>query len=132
MTHRTAALAHPRTVGLRLLAAWLLLMAIVGHAVLPVGSPFQRSTGSAFSITTVEVVTVPKRKQQDVAAQEARAPDGSAQRESGDASLLPATPQPVLVMAAAFDAAPSWAGTGPPPLLALAHRPQQPRAPPVS
>lgn len=52
---------------------WLcaLLSAILAHALLPVGSPLLRSSGSPFSATTFEVSTVPARKSARTIAEEA-------------------------------------------------------------
>jgi hypothetical protein len=38
-----------------IISLWLLLAAILGHALIPVGSPFVRTAGSAFSTSTVDV-----------------------------------------------------------------------------
>jgi hypothetical protein len=45
------------------LAAWLLLLSILTHALVPIGSPFQRTAGSAFSTATSDVAVTPKRQQ---------------------------------------------------------------------
>jgi hypothetical protein len=40
---------------------WLVMAAIFTHALLPTGSPVQRSAGSAFSASTIDVTTIPRR-----------------------------------------------------------------------
>ena len=47
------ALAHRRWWGL--LSLWLLLATALGHALIPVGSPLAKRSGSAFSAATFEV-----------------------------------------------------------------------------
>jgi len=44
-------------------AFWLVMVAILAHALIPVGSPIQRTNGSAFSVSTVDVSIAPKRRQ---------------------------------------------------------------------
>lgn len=44
-----------------LAALWLVLAAIFAHALLPVGSPLARASGSAFSATTPDVSLAPAR-----------------------------------------------------------------------
>jgi hypothetical protein len=46
------------------MTVWLIVAAIFIHALLPAGSPLQRNAGSAFSATTVDVTTIPKRRDQ--------------------------------------------------------------------
>ena len=41
---------------------WLILAAILAHAVVPVGSPLARTQGSAFSIATTDVSLAASRK----------------------------------------------------------------------
>lgn len=45
-----------------MMAFWLLLASILAHALLPVGSPLARTSGSAFSATTAEVALSPSRE----------------------------------------------------------------------
>lgn len=58
----------PRTSGpvprdrTRILSAWLLLLSILVHALVPVGSPLVRGWGSAFSAGTVDVSLAGSRK----------------------------------------------------------------------
>ncbi len=42
-------------------ALWLLLLAIFTHALLPGDSPLQRTTGSAFDSSTIDVALAPTR-----------------------------------------------------------------------
>lgn len=46
---------------IRIATAWLLLALILLHALLPLGSPLARASGSAFSAATVEVSLAPPR-----------------------------------------------------------------------
>lgn len=55
----------------------LILSAILVHALLPVGSPLQRSTGSPFSATTVEVSIAPSRKNAQLEAEDASEASGA-------------------------------------------------------
>lgn len=61
MVQRVTARTNPRT---RLfgLSLWLLLVSIFVHALLPMGSPFHRAMGSAFSASTADVSLKPTRK----------------------------------------------------------------------
>ena len=49
-----------------LVALWLLVLAILTHALLPVAAPWARTNGSAFSASTVEVTTGPSRARQQL------------------------------------------------------------------
>ncbi|WP_129792928.1 hypothetical protein [Sphingosinicella sp. CPCC 101087] len=40
---------------------WLALATVLAHAVIPIGSPIARQSGSAFSISTSDVALTPKR-----------------------------------------------------------------------
>lgn len=51
-----------RKAGSQALALWLLLLTVLTHATVPIGSPLHRSNGSAFSATTADVSLAPKRK----------------------------------------------------------------------
>ena len=73
------------------LAVWLLLLSIFTHAVVPTGSPLQRTSGSAFSASTAEVAIAPKRKtvrteQAELSDADAASSEGAG---SGDRSPLP-------------------------------------------
>ncbi|QAY76039.1 hypothetical protein [Sphingosinicella sp. BN140058] len=69
-----------------MMAFWLLLASILAHALLPVGSPLARTSGSAFSASTADVSLGASR---DEALAEAivvsRSPDGDG---FGPAALL--------------------------------------------
>ena len=60
---------------------WLLVATIAIHAILPVGSPLARSSGSPFSASTVDVSTAPSRKANALA--DAAAGEGSDESASG-------------------------------------------------
>ena len=66
MPHGHPSMARPartaRSTGL--IAVWLLVLAILTHALLPVAAPWARTNGSAFSASTVEVTTGPSRARQ--------------------------------------------------------------------
>lgn len=130
MTQPIASLPQRRRIGARLLATWLLLTAIVGHAVLPVGSPLQRASGSAFSAGTVEVTTLPGRKQRAEATAAAESGD-KADQPAGSGTGLPAANGWNLEAPPRYRAEVPLAGAGPPNLPRL-HFPQQARAPPLS
>ena len=49
-----------------LVAMWLLVLAILTHALLPIAAPWARTNGSAFSASTVEVTTGPSRARQQL------------------------------------------------------------------
>ena len=59
----------------------LMLLTIAFHAVVPYGSPFVRTVGSAFSATTVDVGLAPKRKDR-LGTPEAREADKAAGTET--------------------------------------------------
>lgn len=73
---------------------WLVLAAIVSHAALPTGSAMQRGTGSAFSVTTSEVTTIPRRdkNQQRAEAEQSGDKVASAAGETGLAIVALAPP----------------------------------------
>ena len=77
------------------LALWFLLLSILTHAVVPTGSPLQRSSGSAFSATTAEVAIAPKRK--EAGRERAEAAGGDEGRSEGAGAGDP----PLLLPAAA-------------------------------
>ena len=120
----------PRPLTARLGMLWLVLAAIVAHAALPTGSALQRGTGSAFSVTTSEVTTIPRRDKERprVEAEQAGDKVASAAGESGLAVVALAPPadapsrtsaqRPVAVVALAPDG--------------RAHALFQARAPPAS
>ena len=68
MPHGHPSMARPartaRSTGL--VAMWLLVLAILTHALLPVAAPWARTNGSAFSASTVEVTTGPSRARQQL------------------------------------------------------------------
>lgn len=64
-----SALTAPHRLGARFLAMWLLIAAIVVHAFLPLGSPLQRGSGSAFSASTSDVATRPRRQSDRLGAE---------------------------------------------------------------
>lgn len=70
-----------------------MLAAILAHAMLPTGSALQRSAGSAFSVTTSEVTTIPRRDRSRPRA-ETEWPDGATASAAGASSqaLAPAIP----------------------------------------
>ena len=78
-------------------ALWLLLLSIFTHALVPAGSPLQRTSGSAFSASTVEVSLAPSRKSLEAqqAAQAAGDEEGGTGAASADADGVPA-PSPSL------------------------------------
>lgn len=76
---------------------WLLLAAIGTHAMLPVGSPLARSSGSAFSAATADVSLGPQRRQ--VAGQAEFGQDLLANRGSGSSG---GSDVPLLPLAAVF------------------------------
>jgi hypothetical protein len=41
---------------------WLALATVLAHAVIPIGSPIARQSGSAFSMSTSDVALTPKRR----------------------------------------------------------------------
>jgi hypothetical protein len=50
----------------KLVTVCLLVLAIFAHALLPAGSPLQRTSGSAFSTSTTDVTTIPRRLKDQV------------------------------------------------------------------
>lgn len=64
---------------------WLVLFAILVHAGLPVGSPLQRTIGSAFSASTSDVSLSPQRKELVVASGQEVDP-GSGGEDGGGAA----------------------------------------------
>lgn len=130
VTPLSASSRRRRPLHSRLLALWMLLGAIMGHALLPVESPMQRTSGSAFSAGTVEVVTPPSRKQRSETAADARGQDESAQH-SADGAALPVDFAWTPAAAPIARVEVPWAGAAPP-LPGRLRTPQQPRAPPLA
>lgn len=56
------------------LFALALLLTVLGHALIPVGSPLARTTGSAFSASTADVSLGAARREAGVAAEQALEP----------------------------------------------------------
>ncbi|WP_114950741.1 hypothetical protein [Sphingosinicella terrae] len=103
---------------------WLILAAIFAHALLPVGSPIERISGSAFSAATSDVSLAPGRA---LAAEEEDTLgdlDGPAPAAWPDPiaamSAVPQAPMPQQPFLAGLPASPPGA------------RPYAPRAPPLS
>ena len=116
----------------RMAALWLILATIFAHALLPVGSPLSRNSGSAFSATTPDVSLVPARG--GASAVLAREDGGSSASLGG--SDPPHSPAATLLAPAAGFAS-ARAAAPPPAAPALRPRPAstQPyaaRAPPLS
>lgn len=113
-----------------MLAAWLLLLAILTHALLPLGAPWARTSGSAFSASTVEVSTAPARARPPARASLARRadPPPSSGATAVETAVADATvPFPVIEAAAAvMPRAPDLRGGG------QRRAPAQPRAPPAA
>ena len=71
------------------LALWLLLLSIFTHAFVPLGSPLDRSAGSAFSISTGDVSLAAKKRaplktrQAQIRSVDDAGPDGSGETEHG-------------------------------------------------
>lgn len=110
---------------------WLLIATIGVHALVPVGSPVVRSTGSPFSATTVDVSTAPSRRQAEVERDEHERLPGAPVDGFGDsgAALLPAeltAPPPAPDRLAAVSRVPAA------PVLAPVAAPPRARAPPIS
>ena len=113
------------------LTLWLLLASILFHALIPVGSPLEPTTGSAFSASTVEVALAPGRKPQLDKQVQLKAGEGDARwldAGSRDAAILPQLPAPV-------PAAHDRTLPAPPRVIAFVDRAGaasfQPRAPPL-
>ncbi|MDT9601054.1 hypothetical protein [Sphingosinicella rhizophila] len=112
-------------------ALWLILATIFAHALLPVGSPMSRASGSAFNATTMDVSLAPARGGASaLLAQQDGGPKaglGGSEPPDHPAATLPAwTSNPAL-----------FAGAAPPPPAAPELRlrpakthPYAPRAPP--
>lgn len=117
-----------------LIYVWLSIATVFAHAVVPLGSPVARISGSAFSASTSDVSLVPSRrgtagkikKQQSVGDEEFGSETGT--KLDPPAGPIPAAPQSptrlasfVLIIAADE-------------ILRLAHIPVgfQPRAPPLA
>ncbi len=100
-----------------MLAAWLLLLTVLTHALLPLGAPWTRTSGSAFSASTVEVSTAPARARQQAKA-------GLTRRADPPRAAL----MPVLAPAAAPAVVDRGHNLGGGPRRTAA----QPRAPPIS
>ena len=112
------------------MAFWLLLASILAHALLPVGSPLARTSGSAFSATTAEVALSPSRD--EVLSQGVAAARPSS--DTGDGHCPPAL---LLLAASLFFAAmlgrrpaPHRPRTSPAPIASLPRQSFDARAPP--
>lgn len=110
---------------------WLILVTVFAHALLPVGSPLVRTSGSAFSATTADVSLAPSRKDKAAVSDEqhpSSAEDGSSDEDDPDPNL----------MRAASEGAPAAAHAGPPAapaspsLRAASFRLFEARAPPLA
>lgn len=118
----------PRAAAARLVAPlWLLLAAILTHALIPVGSPLARTSGSAFSATTLDVSLAPRKGEEALRT-------GSADADRNDGAV---DGGPFIAGAAPAAAAPRLASGPPPgshraatPLLDLFPKTARPRAPP--
>ena len=77
-----------RRAGMQALSLWLLLLSILTHALIPTGSPLQRTAGSAFSATTSEVSLAPRRQ---LATDQAELRNGSRGSDEGAGSPEPET-----------------------------------------
>ncbi|MFN3388989.1 MAG: hypothetical protein ACK40O_08650 [Allosphingosinicella sp.] len=70
---------------------WLILATVFAHALLPVGSPLVRTSGSAFSATTADVSLAPSRKDKAAASDEQHrspAEDGRDDADGPDTDLV--------------------------------------------
>ena len=128
---RTTGLSQPTpraAAATRLVAPlWLLLAAILTHALIPVGSPLARTSGSAFSATTLDVSLAPRKGEEALRT-------GSADADRNDGAV---DGGPFIAGAAPAAAAPRLASGPPPgshraatPLLDLFPKTARPRAPP--
>ena len=63
---------------------WLVLATIFVHALLPTGSPLLRTSGSAFSVTTMEVSLAPSRKDKAAEQEEHQRAPGESPGDSDD------------------------------------------------
>lgn len=69
--------------GTRSILRWLVLATIFAHALLPVGSPLVRTSGSAFSATTAEVSLAPSRKGKAAVAKREQQPSSDEPSDGG-------------------------------------------------
>jgi hypothetical protein len=112
---------------LRRIAAHVVLAMIVIHALIPLGQPFERVSGSPFSAETVEVSLREAHRAPIVRQMEAPQPP----------VVLPEIAATLLLVMIAPRTAPTptssgLGATGPPPLIVSAARPNSPRAPPAA
>lgn len=118
------ALAHRRWWGL--LSLWLLLATALGHALIPVGSPLAKRSGSAFSAATFEVALSASRTPEKADQPAPRRDDPSDPPDL--LIILPAAAAPPALAAAAprsgIAGDLAWPGPG--------RNAHQPRAPPLA
>lgn len=120
-------LARSRRSLVHLLSLWLSLVMVLGHAMAPAASPLNRTSGSAFSVGTVEVSLGPSRP--GLAAKLKRTADG-AERSAG-----PDNDQPAILPLSVLESMPP-AGVATPVVapasfvLGRTERPFNARAPP--
>jgi hypothetical protein len=111
---------------------WLLLLSIFAHALVPIGSPLQRTAGSAFSAFTADVSTVPTRRplREETGARQSAGNSGESGADSGSADAGPLPPSAPAVSARAVGAALPAAAAPPVPLPGGGAASFQARAPP--
>ena len=85
---------------LRGLTLWFLLLSIFTHALVPMGAPLQRITGSAFSASTADVSLAPSRQSLAKQLALAKASDDQAPDGAGLDDPTVALPSQVAVFAA--------------------------------
>ena len=128
----TAQAAQQKRQQTPLAALWLILAAIFAHALLPVGSPMDRTFGSAFSATTFDVSLAPRGEASTLLVQQETG--SSAGLGGPDPALSPAAVLPTSGALSAFARAPAPASPAAPELRSPPARskPYAPRAPPLS
>jgi len=111
---------------------WLLLATICVHALLPVGSPLARSSGSPFSATTIDVSIAPSRKTASLADAgiDERSDEGAAGSDGTGDAVLPTADYLKAKYPPATE--PAHRGAALPPALRDGLRLAQARAPPHS
>lgn len=108
---------------------WLLLAAILTHALIPSESPLARTTGSAFSATTLDVSLAPRKGEQPSRIGNADAGRSDGVADGGDPSAADATPAFAALQLPSSP--PPGSHRAATPVLDLFPKTGQPRAPPT-
>ena len=133
MLHRQSATARSAQPHRPAIAAlWLILAVILGHALLPVGSPLSKASGSAFSAATFEVSLAPSRGESSQSLT-GREGDSSAGLGGSDPPRQPAVASQLLFPGGkpALDAASKPGAAVDVRRPSASTRPYAPRAPPI-